>query len=1627
MFCFFFFILIPFILFAEDETGAILDVEELRSRIEGEAKQELISLTLGDSAVSLFMSGYWKGTLQGNYGVAFTPYGTQGTSPDSPVLFTQEADMTLSLWVRDRWFLEANFLDDYDINTYRAGYQGFSGEAIQYAGVGNTGLDFPVFPYLDLGGDSPSSFGVYGKFGGGPLQLHALFRYDAAAREERIFVGDRERTYAHVSPDYPLRGLSFVLPDSSIDTVPVVYLEDKDGDLRDTGGRRWRTALPSEFAAGAASGVIELNIRPPGMAAVSYRKNSALNPGKPWEDSIGAYDTPLSPGGEVIPGSGSGFLGEISRWFGQEIDISAYPQPGQNTAALGTQANVPGSVVINGVPALVLREGGSFSPFERLSRYEAPSSMSSGAFLVKLSNGERIAGFEALPLEDSAVSSDIPLYAVLETRRGFYEIINTNTSRDPRSPEALWPLAAEYPEIYLPGSGTFTGDITLRFTNYGGSGAYSIGTDVVPGSVQVYRSGIVDPRINYDTASGNVTLESPAGFNEVIRITYLKRSDETRFGSLAAGIGAVYNPDGPFSSSLALGLRWNVTADSYSEEGVSNPGTVGLGAKAAWDYDRLKAGLTLGLGFEQPDTAGLYRAAGMEGNEISLGLSRENSFISEAPDSNLTLDNRSPLSYRNYRDTGALANSGFMEIDWSGASLVPGQSGPYPARDSSLTTQANVLAAEFELDAANVWTGFELALGDDGALMEQAREIEIPFRFYDFNADPPPDFTLLLQIGALSDEDRGFSENPALIMAKQIYPPVSTASDPINNSNNPAAFGRESRLARIMLTDADRRKLRDAKYMRLMAVHSGVQTISGRILLAPPIVRGVGWRPVTVDGTAVIGPGETGGAGRVQAVETYETGTNRLQDRYGDVVSRLHSAGSPQRVLEVKWDTPVRGAGADGRIGALPLSNYRSLSFFVKGPAKDTSTPDTPEGFSDGILRFILARGPSSLDNDDEITLDAEIPLAELNPEKWSRVDIRYRGTDTGIWVDGRQAGGRLKYRPQIRSASETIGNETGKSAYLAVFAVPPPGSTLEPGRFFFDEVLLDESAPNYRLNGGGSVEYNRPGALVSVKGKPIIENLRASTAMESEIRGDPFIEQSDGSAGVAGRTIAEISVLGAQLQGNFSFTAVDDGFYWDGGHGIRRAWGPFSFRESFSSAPRDKSLDHRFGMELSGMFPVHFSAEAFYENEKFERMWDVSVGFAPPNKYIPSLSINAAAAWIENTAAPSEWDTYGEGWVQTWAPMIPDLGDRAARRNIRALVKISETTTPVGADLSVEGSAVFSKPNNTTQSASAVHLDIPVTIGAYRLVLQGERGFKQNLLFSGIDALEDGGKFVQGIADSLSLWGQAPLYSLFAQDMGSVLQAGLENSPSALLAEYSAFNDRAGFTLLLPQYYDIRAFFIPSSTGAQVGRVLEQKLDVPLDMLTINGNLGFSAINMFGAFGAMPVFSFYQSDEFTHALDGSAALPRGEDPSWRIQSGFSGYFRGFAGSELDFINTITAAAEGWLESLTLEWRAPTKRSLLSMFYGMIARAAQSQSSWLALSELLNANYEQFRKETLETVFDFSGDYLQWSITAGHESFIHILGRLNFSVFAKLSCTQNQQTKVLSFIGTAGTTLNVSF
>jgi len=1568
-----------------------LNIEELRRKIFGEAPSELLNMSLGDSNVSLFLTGSWKGELLGNLGFSVSPMGIGFSAPQTPLLFKQEIDLGLSLWINDKWFIEANFQDDHELNTYRAGYEGFPGELVQYAGIGNTGLDFPLFPYMNLGGDSASSFGFYGRFVLNNFTFHTLARYDATSSEERVFIGGRERTYSDLQPQNSIRGTSFVLPDEGIETGIIVYIEDENGSFTDGNGRRWRQAAASEYAASMTHGLLELNFKPKGMVAAAYTKNQN---NRPWLDSMGSS---YSDAGK--------FLSSVQEWFGSGVNLENYAQCGSGNTS-------PAEVIIGGIPALVIYEPGTFSPFERRSRYEAPLNETDEAALVWLSTGTHRNDFELIRADSALISNNNDsFFNDISGRFPVYELLPANSGAGRRSPQNIWPLVKEYPEIYLPSAGAFSGDIILRFVSYNSVSGYYIGTDVVSGSVQVYRNGIQDTGFIYDSSTGEVMINGHVSRNESIRITYLKRSGGSQAGSIAAGIGMIYNNEAsPFSAQTAVGVRWNITDDTFTERNHSNMGTAGISARAALNYDFLKVYLTGGFTFLQTDTTGLYRAAGMEGNETVFALSHESSFISNPPTFAhfytmpiLDISNRADLIYRNYNNNN-IFYANLLNIE-SSAPVVSGYNRPYPANDPQLNAQ--ILAAEFILNNNKKWTGFQVPVIQDSEIFSRAQEIEIPFRLYSFDASALKNLKIIVQIGSLSGTDFAFTENAELIWEKILY-----SGDP----NDLDADGiyisyRNYTIARFKLNDEDRRRLGNVKFLRLIAVYEGGDEISGRVLLAPPIIRGAAFRGITYNGTVV-----TGNSAKVSAVEILET-ENKLESFYKDTVKKLHSLSSPQRVLKVEWNNMDTGisAGVDGRAGELPLSSYKELSFFFKKSGL---------GNNGETLNFLISSGPESISSP---VLKAAVPLDTFAADRWSKVTIRYQGNNTGVYVDGKLINSAVIYKPQ----NSFNNNLSGRAGYAAIFVSPGQSQKLDDCVIYIDEIILEDAVNVYRINAGALAEYSRPGTMLSAGRFPLLADFYISSAVESETNiisaADNIPETDNVSSGVISRSRAGISLLGANIEGNLSFTVLQSSFIWSADHDISRTFGPFFLNESFFASPQAESARHRLNLSFQSDFYARFDAEALYDFSRLRQKWNFDIGYRSNNEFIPAIAINTEALWINQNRIDKD-SNYGELWISAWQPLVPDLGKAADSRKTQSQITLNMRTKPLGAVLTLDGKTNFTGLNSVMLTDISAYLDIPVVIDRTNFNFKLGRNFERHLNYSGNDVLDDGKIFSENAQDWIPFLGFLPVYSLFTPEPDKVMDKTRASSSLADKAFYAAFRDHFSVGLNIPSVYNLFAFIIPSRLNIRFDRALEQKMDTRTDTLNIGTSLGFTAINMFGIMGYSPVFNFYQTDEFYHTIDASVIIPKNEDISWRLQSVINAGFRGFSGGLLEFKNLFNLREGGmWSESILAGWEIPTKRNLLSIFYDWAVSSVSSNNSWPYLSTVLNPDYEQLRKITMELNLNKSDDYLRWSVIAGCEEIIRILGRLNFSAFMKLRFTGNQNANLFSFDAQLGTSLRLTF
>ncbi|HUX13032.1 MAG TPA: hypothetical protein VMW87_08370 [Spirochaetia bacterium] len=126
----------------------------------GEAPTALLQSKVGDADVDLYAAGSWQTTISASLAIGIHPdlgngsgyqfpYAFPGMDPFS---FLNQVDLTISLWILNRYFFQTTFLDQFALNTFLLGYQGQKGEFVQKVLIGNTLMPFSQYPFLSVDG-----------------------------------------------------------------------------------------------------------------------------------------------------------------------------------------------------------------------------------------------------------------------------------------------------------------------------------------------------------------------------------------------------------------------------------------------------------------------------------------------------------------------------------------------------------------------------------------------------------------------------------------------------------------------------------------------------------------------------------------------------------------------------------------------------------------------------------------------------------------------------------------------------------------------------------------------------------------------------------------------------------------------------------------------------------------------------------------------------------------------------------------------------------------------------------------------------------------------------------------------------------------------------------------------------------------------------------------------------------------------------------------------------------------------------------------------------------------------------------------------------------------------------------
>jgi hypothetical protein len=1411
--------------------------------------ETLLDLTVGDAEVSVFAKGFWAAGIAPAFGwvVSRDPsgslratggFGFPGLGRES---FANRIDMTLSLWLLERYFFEAAIAQTIATSTILFGYAGREGESVQSVFLGNTGIGIGSYPYLGFAADIPGSSSAPGATAAfqTPWSEHeVMIRFAPAAEAEIIYSGGGVVTEQRL-PAHVYDAGHFVLPDGGLDFV-TVYLESSGATLTGSDSRQYRLVdLHRETSFSLSDGTVSFHAPPATRVVVYYEAG-----GKPiGDDSLGTGAFfGLRPDGTPDPTDRRDFAFAT-------IDPEYLELFGDGAPPDGLEADDL-VVTIGGARGLLIHQPGRYAPFALASVYRDE------------------AGSGTISLEDPRGA---PLTTRLRITRSETRGIVTlhGTEADPRAYENRYPLAsslidAPVPGIYgrAPRAVPSAPELVVRTVSAGGDIVLPAG--FVPGSVRITRNGTTEHGFTV-TADRRVVFDRPLSATDVIRIRY-RTSASADAGDLQVAIGNRFRLGTNAVGVIALGGQWNPPLQEYSTRPGQHPGRVTLSASLSsgtidltgsrspspeGDVTRREAhGEVRGaLSISSPDTSGALRLAGMDGGSRSIPVVPTGLFAAPPPQSfavPLTRGDRGRLFYRDYYEPALMDGRTLLSYDRAPAPprfpyADGGRTGPYPvlAADAAYAGAAAVL--EYEIGPSDRWVAGLIRIdGGRGVDLSDARTLIVPYRVLEASGAQE----LFVQIGAIGEDldgdgtlDRGtgglpfHDESAGVTLMTGTIPPagmhytedargtgVLDAELPdlvLSRRIDDMSAGGDWRFAEIRVTAAEALRLRESRAVRLL-ITSGGGEVSGRVLVGEVRVLGSSF--------SVRHPRDTGFDPEVHVRERAESDYpgERLSDAFPEVASRFSTPGVAPRVLSVLWS----GLGPESitltRAADVPGSDYATMRLYYRAVASAA-----------GVSLTLRARdGP---------TMIAERTVAVGDSDGWREIVVPLPVataafvTAVDVVVSGRDSGELLLDELSFRDPRGSIGA-------VATFAMTlVEAATVSIG----DTTVLSDLVLTQRL-----------------------------TAQSTSFPGDI----GSARAGVESSTDLSARVLGATTRIGLDLAAGRPGAGHQVRHELSAPIAPLSlivhdrFRAAYGSIGSDVFHDAKISFDTARFdFDAGWSRRSV-ETNRLE--WHTTTGFARPAPDAGSVTIasTAGARLAEVTTREPASGAYPLAWIESYRGVVPV--DTPRTREGSALFRGSIESAVSGIEVTATGGFRVDDASLRRTVDIGIGLVVPVRLSLGEMKLRITRSA----------SLVDSGAPAPSPADDV----QRSAALLVAHPIPFVL------GPFVELADPDYQSRSAALTagLLEARYrpaveVELRrairssrwSLVIPAAAKLTIARPVTRSGDAVSSVYDLQADAMAVAPNLFGRLSAYPLFAFYDTDEFQTSM--RATCRGGDGAAW--------------------------------------------------------------------------------------------------------------------------------------------------
>ncbi len=1417
------------------------------------AAEALLETKIGGADVDLLLTGTWDISLTGSYGFGYNreeealasmifPEFTQG------IRFQQTPDITIALWLLNRFFFEASFAEDADSNTFLVGYVGMQDEFLQSVLIGNTEIEMDSYGLFETSRMPPHSLGAVARFESDVSKHETMVRFDPSEKQEKSYVGEYELQEQVVGLGDYITNRFFLLPDAEVDGLKV-YIEDKEGAFSDqTGTRYYREMTPDDGVASSNKGLLTFSDAVTGRIAVFYTKNGK-EVGTPelGEDFLcGITGGELDPRQEPLD-----FSWEVTDYLDQDMQKR--------------------QILIDGKTSLLLNEPGIFSPFQLANSYPITIDIPDETW--------RLAAKLASKGDRTGDKEDVTIEIVEEEAR--IRILNVDT--DIRNPVNRYPFASVFPFLYGPDRELRSGyvDKELHIQALKESEGYFLETDVIQGSLSITINGRKEDAYQYDPDTGEIIFYTYIHPEDEIVIRY-RTASQSRGGNITAVIGNHFTLSPTISLEAGAGLNWNIISNSYSDEADENPGSILSTFGAAYSSDRLNARIDTGLSFTTPNTTGTYRILGMEKDGLTLSMSGRKMYPSSIPEETIdpaslytvSRQNRGILLYKDYNSYSILGTSQLMPYTWSppAAQQYPystgSKPGPYPALSDSTEITDKIMVMEYQLSAAKTWVGAQIPfdaeidaadlsgitalrffikapetdtapklflhigklsedLDGDGILDEESSEYDTGFPFND------PSQGAVLRIGGGADNTGNMiidsedfdndglldEENDELIIKKEIAFPGQTWEQ-----------------VQLVFTERERNLLQTANGVRIILYSDNQQAVTGKLMVSGINLTGTSFKTEAVP------------SGTITARETAENGALyppaiELSAAYPEVATVLHPEGEAQKVLEIDWDEIPEGGKwkCTGYTNTVPISDYQNITFYLRyGGNTDTESAVFQIAFTGNDAKGIYCSLPVS------------------GEEEWRKISIDLE--KRSVSADG----------TPIEGATVVVEETEGT---LSEFHLTMENS--KTGTLYIDEVTLDR--PFVHASGAveGSLEYMLPGEILSFNSFPVLSDLffRQSAGIIGKHFTSGFSESSPASV-INSKTELEVTLAFLQLNTDIGivYGYDDDNLTLSGGHRILLPSFSFpitvadAYSERNDGVSRTFSRENAFNVSIPRLASLKGTVKASLYPPVLHQQW---LGVINSSWTIPwTLILNTSFSEASTDFTFPEI-SYFENWIRQYSLIVPVLSDPSPDRSAGFEIDTKLSLVPVGftcnaaIDYSVSGTK-----NRTQENSGEILFSIPLTFHS-QSPFQWSITPEYSRMFINSITAETGKSY----GYDLALFGrtfssQSYIYTFFpGQDIFSKKTRELFLKTAADVPR-AFFSPSISVTIRRQSGSYLRDLFIPSQANITLTRFLEKEENFIEDTADLTFSFRNSAVNLFGAFGVYPLFIFYQSEEIGLSIE---------------------------------------------------------------------------------------------------------------------------------------------------------------